>query len=190
MVTKASILIMSDKSQRYVALLRGINVGKHHKVPMAELRETMDSMGFTQVKTLLNSGNIVFTGKAEGAEKLEKKLEKKFASTFGFSIPVIIRTAEEIRELIKEDPFQNVEIFAHTRLFVTFFREEIPWEKSDIQPTDGSYQTVRTFDRAICTVLDLSINNSPAVMDDLEKVKTSEITTRSWKTVLRIGKAL
>ena len=65
---------MNKESQKsvVVAFLRGINVGGHHKVPMAELKTTLVGMGFSNIKTLLNSGNVVFTAPARKIEVLEK----------------------------------------------------------------------------------------------------------------------
>ena len=79
---------------RLVALLRGINLGAKRRVPMADLRELMDELGYTDVRTVLQSGNVVFTGtKATRAQKLQKALEERF----GFEIDVVMRTMAELQ---------------------------------------------------------------------------------------------
>jgi len=78
---------------KYVAFLRGINVSGHHKVPMAELRKELTKLGFTNVITLLNSGNVIFESSSDDAELLEKTIAEHLEKVFGFQIPVLIRNA-------------------------------------------------------------------------------------------------
>jgi uncharacterized protein (DUF1697 family) len=81
---------------RLVALLRGINLGAKRRVPMADLRELMQELGFTDVRTVLQSGNVVFTGAKEDAQR---KLPKALSERFGFDIDVVIRTMAELDDL-------------------------------------------------------------------------------------------
>jgi uncharacterized protein (DUF1697 family) len=67
-----------------IGFLRGINVGGHHKVPMAELRSFLEGMGFENVKTLLNSGNVVFETNRSGIKKLEEEMEDSLSQSFDF----------------------------------------------------------------------------------------------------------
>ena len=86
---------------RTIALLRGINVGGNKLVPMARLRELLEKLGFTDVATLLQSGNAVFTGKKASAKALESALEKEF----GFEVAVVLRTRDELARVIDANPF-------------------------------------------------------------------------------------
>ena len=90
----------------YVALLRGINVGGHRKVPMAALRETAESLGFDKVRTYVASGNLVFeSGKSAGA--LETALEKAIEARFGFPVDVIVRSATQWAALVAANPLKE-----------------------------------------------------------------------------------
>lgn len=88
---------------RYVALLRGINVGGQRKVPMAELRAVAESLGLGEVRTLIASGNLVFSG-AGAAAALEARLEQAIAGHFGFAVDVMVRSAAEWSALIAANP--------------------------------------------------------------------------------------
>ena len=77
--------------EKYVAFLRGINVGGHHKVPMADLRKELEKLGFENVETLLNSGNIIFEAISNNEGNLEKKISAHLEKSFGFPIPTVIR---------------------------------------------------------------------------------------------------
>lgn len=88
---------------KYVALLRGINVGGNHRVPMSELKLVLESLGATNVVTYLNSGNVIFEMPRSlniSGEKIEKALKKKF----GFAIPTLLKTAADVRRVAKDIP--------------------------------------------------------------------------------------
>jgi len=88
----------------YIALIRGINVGGHNKVPMAELRTAYEGIGLNRVKTYIQSGNVVFESE-ENAETLRPKLEKALADRFGLSANVVVRTAEQWERVLANCPF-------------------------------------------------------------------------------------
>ncbi|MEZ4884180.1 MAG: DUF1697 domain-containing protein [Chitinophagales bacterium] len=182
---------MKSKKEQYVAFLRGINVGGHHKVPMADLRKEMENLKFEKVVTLLNSGNIVFDAIAGDLERLEKTLSEHLEKTFGFPIPTIVRKAETIDELLKDNPFKDIILTKDIRLYVSFLQTdtetdlELPWESED-----KSFKIISVSDKTIVSVLDLSISKTPKAMDALEKYFGKDITTRNWNTIKRIEKKL
>lgn len=177
-----------SETKKYVALLRGINVGGHHTIPMADLRKTMEKMGFKKVQTLLNSGNVVFEGTFEPKTDLEEKLSAGLEKAFGFPIPALIRTADEIQELIRLQPFEAIEETKDTRLYVSFLncdpesQIQLPWTSQD-----GAFRILSIQQKNICSVLDLSKTNTVKGMNALEKLfGKAAMTTRNWKTINRI----
>ena len=101
---------------RLVALLRGINLGAKRRVPMADLRELMGELGYEDVRTVLQSGNVVFTGaKAKAAGEARSGLEERF----GFEVDVVLRTMDELHAVVDHDPFKD-EADDLTRYFVVF----------------------------------------------------------------------
>jgi uncharacterized protein (DUF1697 family) len=105
---------------RYIALLRGINVGGNKKVPMAQLRALVEGLGFTDVETLLQSGNVVFTSKAKKKPALlEKQLEQAIEAEFGFDVSVLVRTRDELAAAIEANPLEGAEA-APSKFLVTF----------------------------------------------------------------------
>ncbi len=180
---------MSTKNQteKYIAFLRGINVGGHKKVPMAELRETLGTIGCENVITLLNSGNVIFDITQDAEPNLEKTISNHLEQTFGFPIPVLIRTAKYIQELFETDPFHGIEVHKDIRLYVSFLKEEkkldlsLPWSSED-----DSFRILSDDNRSIISILDLSISGTPQAMGFLEKQYGKDITTRNWKTINRV----
>src|SRR5688572_23128935 len=91
----------------HIAFLRGINVGGNALVPMAALREMCTRMGFTGVKTLLNSGNLVFDAGTRKAAALEPLLEKAAEKEFGHRPDFMVRTSEQLRDAMERNPFSD-----------------------------------------------------------------------------------
>jgi len=85
--------------KKYVALLRGINVGGNNKVEMAKLKECFESLGHKNVLTYINSGNIIFETKKKDTEKLAKEIEKIIKKTFGLYIRVLLRDNDNIQKI-------------------------------------------------------------------------------------------
>ena len=97
----------SSPMARYAAFLRGINLGPTRRVPMQELRAALEAAGYGGVRTLLQSGNVVLTSDAEPAE-LEQDLAASLREAFGFDIAVLVRTRDELAEVVASDPFAGV----------------------------------------------------------------------------------
>jgi uncharacterized protein (DUF1697 family) len=90
----------------YIALLRGINVGGKNIIKMADLKRVFEAMGLCEVKTYIQSGNVLFKS-TEQEELLRKKIEFKLEAAFGFSVSVILRTAVELQQIINKCPFSE-----------------------------------------------------------------------------------
>jgi uncharacterized protein (DUF1697 family) len=95
--------------ERRIALLRGINVGPHKRVAMPELRELLASAGFEDVQTYVQSGNVVLLSDAP-PDQLEQELERLVAERFGFGVDVIVRTAEELEQVMTRNPLADVAV--------------------------------------------------------------------------------
>jgi len=89
--------------KKYVALLRGINVGGNKKVSMSELKRIFEECGFSEVSTYINSGNVLFSTD-DDEKKLPQKIENILEKSFGFSINVLLRSSENIRNLVEKIP--------------------------------------------------------------------------------------
>jgi uncharacterized protein (DUF1697 family) len=88
----------------YVALLRGINVGGRNAVPMKMLAPCIEAGGYTQVRTYIQSGNVLFTTDEPDARALEADLEQRIATEFGFPVPVVVRSDEEMQLTVRSAP--------------------------------------------------------------------------------------
>lgn len=89
---------------RYIALLRGINVGGNNKVPMAELRAAFEQLGFERVSTYINSGNVFFDTEAANDEKLIATISQQLRKSFGFDIITMVISVDELRDALQNVP--------------------------------------------------------------------------------------
>jgi uncharacterized protein (DUF1697 family) len=92
---------------RYVALLRGVNIGPRNRVAMPALREALEQAGFEDVKTYVQSGNVVLSSRAK-AETVRQKVERVIAERFGLEIAVVVRTRAELAAVVKRNPLRKV----------------------------------------------------------------------------------
>lgn len=167
--------------------LRGINVGGHHKVPMEELREKLKEIGCNNVKTVLNTGNFMFNTKETNIQNLENKIEEFISKSFGFPIPVILKSQKEISDLVDENPFEKINMHDKIRLYVSFLKDTPKFELNiPYSSKDSTYNIISIKNKIILSVLDLSTTSTPKGMDDLEKLFGKNITTRNWNTIKKI----
>ena len=90
--------------KRYIALLRGINISGKNKVPMAELKNGFENLKFIEVKTYLNSGNVIFSSADEDTKKLTKMIEKMIKEQFVLDIPVFVILREQLEDILNNEP--------------------------------------------------------------------------------------
>jgi uncharacterized protein (DUF1697 family) len=106
----------------FVALLRGINVGKAKRVPMARLRALLGQMGYTQIATLLNSGNVIFQAQSGAAANHAKDIAQAIFQELKLEVPVIVKSTRELSAIISENPLKT-EVSDHSKLLVGFVQD-------------------------------------------------------------------
>lgn len=180
-------MITSVTKERYVALLRGINIGSHKKVAMSELKKMLASLKYEQVATLLNSGNAIFETEKTDEKDLEKKIENAFQKKFGFESKIMIRRLSDIKALIDLKPFRNVQLNEDVRLYVTFLREKSanPLKLPYVSPKE--FEILSKTDRELFSVLTVKSAQTVDAMAFLEQQYGKDITTRNWNTIEKLA---
>jgi len=107
----------------YIAMLRGINVSGHKIIKMERLRAMFEDMGFGNVKTYVQSGNVVFETD-EPAAGLSAKIQKRILRDFGFDVPVLTKSAKEMVDTVKRNPLMKDKAIDPTKLHVTFLSDD------------------------------------------------------------------
>jgi uncharacterized protein (DUF1697 family) len=165
----------------YVVLLRGINVGGV-KLPMADLRRITETCGFTDPKTYIQSGNLIFASARKSAEKIAAELRTAVAEDLGLDIPMIVRSQGQLKAVIEANPFVKGGLDPNQQS-VSFFAEDIPANLfADVVLEQYSPEAVRVRKREIYFNLPLGTGHSP-MLKDIGRLKGLTIgTMRNWRT--------
>jgi len=173
---------------RYVALLRGINVTGKNMIKMETLRATFESLGFKNVVSYINSGNLAFDCSKSAEAKLVKKLEGAIKKDFGLSISVMVREQAHIADVLANNPFDS-QYETHKQMHMLFMRDEMPTEKqaalAEIQTDREKFAVIG---REIYAMLLDGVAESVVFKKNFieGKLKTP-ITGRNWRTVQKIA---
>ncbi|MCW5717363.1 MAG: DUF1697 domain-containing protein [Bauldia sp.] len=178
---------------RYAVFLRGVNVGGV-KVPMAELRAMAEAMGFSGVKTLLQSGNLVLADpKARPAAELETLLEAEAKGAFGRAIDFMIRTPEELDAAIAANPFPEMAKDDPSHLVVHFLKGNAP-DHAAIAALNAAIsgpERAATAGRELYITYPDGIGTSKLSNSLIEKMLGKQRATgRNWNTVLKMAALL
>src|SRR6266849_1862580 len=110
----------------YIAMLRGINVSGQKIIKMDNLRALCGDLGFRNVETYVQSGNVVFQTAIESPLDISKRMGGKILQSFGFEAPVVVRTSKEMRDVIANNPFLKEKDVDSSKLHITFLSESAP----------------------------------------------------------------
>jgi uncharacterized protein (DUF1697 family) len=165
----------------YVALLRGINLGAKRRVAMADLRAWLADLGYTDVRTLLQSGNVVFrTDRGPGT--VTGELERRLAEGAGFPIDCVVRTADELRAVVAADPFGQV-ADNPSRYLVSFLRG--PVVPPDHAPDAFAPELFHLGEREVYFWTPGGVQRSK-VLAAFPDRKGEVATVRNWNTVTKL----
>lgn len=170
---------------RQVALLRGINVGRAKRIAMADLRELVESLGWTEVRTLLNSGNIVFTASGITPRDAAARIEDALPARFGFSARVIGLSAGELADAVAENPFGDIATDP-TRLFVAVLAS--PGDRERLAPLlreDWSPEALALGSRVAFIWCPEGLLAS-RLFEAVGKALGDAVTTRNWATFTKL----
>lgn len=173
----------------YIALLRGINVSAQKMIKMTALTELFNDLKFTQVKTYIQSGNVVFQDKSKDPSALEKKIEKKIKETFGFDVPVLILNSTALPVILKNNPYLKKKDTDTSRLYLTLFRGEYDPSIMNTLST-GNYggDEFAVKDQVIYLHLPNNYGNTKLNNNFFENKLKITATTRNWKTMNELKK--
>ena len=171
----------------HIALLRGVNVGRAKRVGMAELKGVADGLGWGGARTLLNSGNLVFTDASSGGHAL--RLETALAEQLGLRTRVTIFTAEVWGRVVADNPFGEEAVAQPSRLLVTLPRSPEMLERlAPLTATEWAPERLHVGTRAAYSWHPDGLS-SGALAEALDRAGKDGVTGRNWGTVLKLQAA-
>lgn len=169
----------------YIALLRGINVGGHKRIKMADLKQLLETIGLRKVKTYIQSGNVLFESEEE-ADLLRQHIEEEINKTFGFPVPVILRTALEFERIFNNCPFPTESLPVGESVNVAFL-SGIPSEEGIdyLRTVESGRDKYKIKGKDVYLYFGQSILDSKLAAQ-LPKLGVAA-TVRNWKTVTKLA---
>ncbi|MDO9473159.1 MAG: DUF1697 domain-containing protein [Caulobacter sp.] len=174
-----------------IALLRGVNVGGAKKVAMADLKAMIEALGFAEVKTLLQSGNVVFRAGGETEAALETHLEAETEKRLGLKTSYLVRDANQWCAIIDANPFPEEAQAEPSRTLVTVGRNAMPAEALDaVRAVMRPHEKLEAVERQVYAWFGEGMGQSKAAEVLNRKAVKAVATGRNWNTVVKIGALL
>jgi uncharacterized protein (DUF1697 family) len=172
----------------YVALLRAVNLGAHNKIRMADLAALVAGLGFENVQTLLQSGNVVFAGGSKTTTAIEQMLERAAVSERGLETDFFVRTAKEWQAIVDANPFPREAKDDPSHLVAVLLKGEVSAASlTALQKAIAGREVVRAQGRCAYVVYPDGIGRSKVTSALLEKKLGTRGTARNWNTVLKLA---
>lgn len=175
---------------QYIAFLRGINGGLTLK--MADLRKLFERLGFTNIKTVLATGNVIFEASQSNRMDIASQIERAIASTYNYETVAILYTKDELGDLVEADPFHSIALSTPSSPQVSFTQRNsgrLPFD-TPYDVLQKGYKVLGMIDGAVCSVIDLSGATRPDLLAVLDRAFNKKVTTRNWKTIKRCYQAM
>lgn len=173
--------------ESYIAILRGINVSGQKKIKMEDLRQLLAGLNFHNIRTYIQSGNVIFEHEKSDPLELAKQIEHKIFDKYGFEVPVIVKTATELEHILHNNPFLKGRKEDESRLHVTFLAEEPGQELlNKIKGTDYKPDEFIISDQAIYLFCPNGYGRTKLTNNFFENKLQVTATTRNWKTVNKL----
>ena len=172
---------------QYIALLRGVNISGQKIIKMVELKEAMEDVGFQDVQTYIQSGNIVFAHDPVPTETVEKMVKQKINEVWGYEVPVVVVTREEMATVISNDPHADDPERDAKRTYFTFLTE-VPSvvESNKLQELDYAPEKIAMIGKVVYFNSPISYGKARMNNNFIEKFLKVSATTRNWNTVNKL----
>jgi uncharacterized protein (DUF1697 family) len=188
--TPKSIKTPAASGAPMVALLRGINVGGNKRVPMAELRTLANGLGFRQVDSYIQSGNLVFSTEL-APEAAELTLERAILDHFGFPVQVIVRTATKWESYATKSPFRGTEAERPHLLLLGVSKQPVKSGAAKaLRDHANAGERIEVLGDAIWIDFATSVASSKLTPTVLDRCVGSTVTARNWRTLQKLAEML
>ena len=172
----------------YIGVLRAINLGSHNKIAMSDLRAMLETLGFDDPKTLLLSGNIVFTAATGSSAKLEQQLEAASAKHLKVTTDYFVRSAKEWLQIVDQNPFPKEAKNDPSHLLMMCLRDApLPAQVKALQTSITGREVVKAKGRHAYFVYPDGVGRSKLTIQKIEKALATRGTARNWNTVLKLA---
>ena len=173
---------------KYISLLRGINVSGQKKIKMVDLRALYEGLGFSDVVSYIQSGNVIFSSKMKDRKKLIEMIEEAILDAYGFEVPVLIRSHEEISSILDACPFPPGNIQEDgTKVLVSLLSSQVQGDDpGGIQRYVGDNERLELAGTEVYLYCGNGYGRSKLSNNLIEEKLRVRATTRNWKTMIKL----
>jgi uncharacterized protein (DUF1697 family) len=170
-----------------VVLLRGINLGASRRIAMADLRAMLEDMGYEDVRTVLQSGNVVLTAD-DAPNAVGRAIEGRIRTDFGMDVDAMVRTAAELADVVEADPLAGVATDGSKSVVIFLSAEPDPAAVAALGEEDFAPEEFRARGRELYAWCPNGLQKSPVVKALTERLTppTGSATARNWNTVVKL----
>jgi uncharacterized protein (DUF1697 family) len=169
---------------RYAAFLRGVSP---MNAKMPELKQAFESAGFSEVRTVLSSGNVVFDARRASETTLERAAESAMEERLGQAFLTIVRSVDALREILATDPYRKFKVSPVAKRIVTFLRHS-PGTPLELPVEQDNARLLALIGREVYSAY-LPTPKGPVFMTLIERTFGKAVTTRTWDTVAKVARA-
>jgi uncharacterized protein (DUF1697 family) len=174
--------------ERYISLLRGINVGGHGRLPMDDLKQIYAGLGFAHVRTLLQSGNAVFDTAPTAPATLAGRIEESIAQRMGFGPRVIVLYPAQLAEALAHNPYPNEAVAAPDRLLLSFLdADPNAHAEAKLREQSRGPERFSLRGRTLYTYYPEGVGRSKLTLSLLERTLGCQGTARNWNTLQKLA---
>ncbi len=170
----------------YVALLRGVNLGGKNRLPMPELAKMFVEAGCTEVRTYIQSGNVVFRATPAKAEKLPVLIPRRIAEDFRYQVPVVVRSSAELAELIQSNPFLQAGIGTETLHVLFLSTRPGPEQIAKLDPERSAPDVFIVHGQEIYLHLPNGVADTKLTNAYFDSKLSTMCTGRNWRTTIKL----
>ena len=173
--------------QTYIMLLRGINVSGQKKMKMADLRTMLERLGLHEVCTYIQSGNVIFKSEEKNKATLKRTIEQAILATFGFDVPVLIKTRVEIKTILDNNPFSDTERLEDNKMYFVLLHN-VPESDLSYAMEQMSHENEQFAITDACVYLfcHKGYGNAKCNNNLFERKLKVAATTRNYKTMKKL----
>ncbi|GBD88134.1 hypothetical protein BMS3Abin03_02069 [bacterium BMS3Abin03] len=173
---------------KYISMLRGINVSGQKKIKMDDLRSLYEELDFENVVTYIQSGNVVFDSKIKNTASLKLKIEAAIDEKYKFFVNVIIRTADEWQKVINNNLFGHIDLENESKKYLVTFLSAVPSAKSisELRQYVTKPDKLVVHNKEVYLYIPNGYGKSKLSNTFIERKLGVEATTRNWKTVVKL----
>jgi uncharacterized protein (DUF1697 family) len=176
---------------KYIAFLRGINVGGSKKIIMKKLSASFSAAGYRNVKTYIQSGNVLFSTVKKSNSALEKNISEFIKNDFGFEVDIMVRSDKELNHIIENEPFKKKDEASGKLMYITMLKDKLSAENIKLlRSFNNPQEKFYYLNKEIYTIRDPKVSYDKSILGTFDKKLKVPTTTRNRNVMHKLNELI